>query len=118
MFRFVATANRFAVEAHGTTPLAEALWWTLQTLGRQKEKRKIMLILTDGSPNNLCSAHRALSSVLDLGLEPYGIGILDSNIESLLPDRSEVISTLDDLAPAMFRMLQQSLIGGLNGRRN
>ena len=110
--------DRFAVEAQGTTPLAEALWWTLQTLGRRKETRKIVLILTDGRPHSLEAAERAIGSILKCGFEPFGIGILDSNIEELLSDRSEVISTLDDLAPAMFRILQQNLIGGAHGRSN
>ncbi len=110
--------DKFAVKAHGTTPLAEALWWVLRTLIHRKESRKIVLILTDGSPNNMCATERAISSSLKCGIEPYGIGILDKFIENLLPERCVVISTLNDLAQAMFQVLQGCLIGGANGRRN
>ena len=111
-------SDRFAVVAQGTTPLAEALWWTLQALVRLKEHRKIVLILTDGYPNNLQATEQAIQTSLKCGIEVYGIGIQNSSIEKLLAGRCEVISTLDNLAPAMFKMLQQSLIGGSNGRRN
>ena len=111
-------SDRFAVVAQGTTPLAEALWWTLQTLVRLKENRKIVLILTDGCPNSIHAAEKAISACLKCGVEAYGIGMLSTSIEKLLAGRCEVISTLDNLTPAMFKMLQQSLIGGSNGRRN
>ena len=111
-------SDRFAVQAHGTTPLAESLWWVLHTLSRQKEARKIILILTDGSPNNLQAGKKALHTGFKCGIESYGIGILDSYIENLLPDSCVVISTLNDLTPAMFRMLQRCLVGGSNGRRD
>ena len=109
--------DKFGISATGETPLAEALWWVMQTMLRLKEARKILLILTDGKPQRMEAGRVALSSVLKLRLEVYGIGINNNCISSLLPNRSRVIKSMDDLAPAMFDILQKALTGGMDVRR-
>ncbi|MBE6442233.1 MAG: hypothetical protein E7022_07915 [Desulfovibrio desulfuricans] len=69
--------------AAGNTPLAEALWWVMQTMLKLKEARKILLILTDGKPQRMAAVRHGLGSVPKLGLEVYGIGINNSSILTL-----------------------------------
>ena len=111
-------SDRFGISATGETPLAEALWWVMQTMLRLKEARKILLILTDGMPQRMYAVRHALGSVPKLGIEAYGIGINNPDIANLLPYNSRVITSMDDLAPTMFDILQKSLTGGMNVGRN
>lgn len=104
-------SSRFRIAASGSTPLAEALWWVMPIMLKRKEARKIIIILTDGRPTNFSGAIDALRQAARLGLELYGIGLVDNSIAALLPDRSRVIDRMDDLAPALFDMLGRCLAG-------
>lgn len=102
----------FGVEGSGGTPLAPALWWVVQTLYAQKEERKIVLVITDGMPDEVEACRAVLSRMRALHMEMYGIGIRQTFIETLLPKTSRVITTLPELAPAMFGLLQGALLTG------
>jgi len=105
-------SENFGITASGGTPLAPALWWVLQTLHAQAEDRKITLILTDGVPDVVPPCNYALRQAERLGVEIYGIGIKSNAVSQLLPQHSRVITTLQELAPAMFEMLQTALFRG------
>ena len=75
-------------------------------------RRKILLILTDGVPDAFRPCELAIHSAIRLGVEVCGIGIRHAAIRRLLPDRSNAISTLTELAPAIFRLLQTHLLQG------
>lgn len=104
--------TRFAMSGAGNTPLDSALWWTVQELHPMPESRKMILIITDGQPDNPQLAQTAITEARKLGLEVYGIGIANASILSLLPDTSSVINSIAELAPSMFGMLQRALIAG------
>ncbi|WP_165075935.1 MULTISPECIES: VWA domain-containing protein [unclassified Desulfovibrio] len=105
--------TQFGVEGIGGTPLAPALWYVLQTLYAQKEERKIVILITDGRPDNVPACHTALSRMRALGMEVYGIGIRLPLILTLLPRTSKVIFELSELAPAVFGLLQGALLKGV-----
>ena len=107
-------SNQFGVEGIGGTPLAPALWWVMQNLYAQKEERKIVIIITDGRPDNVPACHVALSKMRALGMEVYGIGIRLPLILTLLPRTSKVIFDLSELAPAVFGLLQAALLKGVS----
>lgn len=102
--------DRFQVDSAFDTPLAEALWWTMQVLARRQERRKILLILTDGQPNTWKPTCEALRQIMASGTEVYGIGLNDCNIGVLLPEKSRIIRSLKELAPVMFDFLQHAII--------
>lgn len=102
--------DNFALLPRGSTPLDNAMWWGIQNLCRQKEERKIILILTDGAPNDEETAQKAISQAEYLGIEVYGIGIQSHCIENIMQKHCKVIMSLDELAPAMFSMLQNALL--------
>ena len=104
--------TRFAMSGAGNTPLDSALWWTMQQLHPMPESRKMILIITDGQPDDSQLAQTAIAEARKFGLEVYGIGIANASILSLLPNTSTVINNISELAPSMFGLLQRALIAG------
>ena len=107
-----AVPDMFDLRASGGTPLAGAVWWVLQTMLPLKERRKMILVITDGMPDNPLAANNAIGVAQKLGFEVYGLGIRDEHITHLLPHTSKVVNDLPDLVPAMFAMLQAALLKG------
>ncbi len=97
-------------KAVGCTPLAEALWWLLPQLQAQQERRKLLLIITDGKPDDMAQARQAIATAMAMGVEVIGLGILSPNVHELLPGRAQDITDLRDLAPAMIGMLEHNLV--------
>ena len=101
--------TRFPEIAYGMTPMAESLWWVMQQMCCLRENRKIILIITDGEPDSIPAAQEAFKQAQKKGFECYGLGIMCSNIATLLPYTSRVIETLPQLAPALFGLLEGAL---------
>ena len=91
------------------TPLTEALWWVVKQLLPQSEPRKIILVITDGSPDNFLTAYNTIQTVQSMGIEILGIGIDAPNLCHLI-DNQENITNMTELASAMFRILQRTLL--------
>lgn len=105
--------SAFALSASGGTPMDAALWWALQQMYPLPEPRKMILLITDGSPDNNDSTLEAIAAVKSFRFEVYGIGISDASIQYLLPGKdSKVINNITELAPSMFEILQNALIAG------
>ena len=103
--------DRMQMQAHGGTPLAEALWWVMRQMLILRETRKVVLILTDGVPDDVPQCLQALEALRKTGVEVYGIGMKFDCISSLLPDTSSrVISRFEELSPALFEVLQHALL--------
>lgn len=103
--------TNFQIPANGSTPMAPALWWVLQQMKARQEKRKILLILSDGDPDNLEETLNALSAHRTHGHEVYGIGIGTSSIRNLLEDKfCKAIFDLRELAQGIFTMLIPNLV--------
>lgn len=102
--------SSFSTNPSGSTPMGEATWWVLQQMSALTESRKIILILTDGCPDSRSNMNEAIAHARRLQIEIYGIGIDSTLITTLLPDHSCTIQNLSELAPAMFKMLQNGLI--------
>ena len=101
-------ANSFAAEAHGSTPLTEALWWVLGMLSTRPEHRKVVLVVTDGYPDDPETAKETITAAQRMGMEVLGIGIDAPAISSIIPC-AETITDIRELAPAMFRILQHAM---------
>lgn len=98
--------TRFHTRASGCTPMGESVWWVLQQMLPLTESRKIILILTDGDPDNLSNTIESINQGRNLGFELYGIGIKTGSIKSILPHSSCNIHNLSELAPAMFGIMK------------
>jgi cobalamin biosynthesis protein CobT len=97
----------------GGTPMGESLWWVMQDMLSLTEKRKLILIITDGDPDSADCATQAIKQGMLAGFEIYGLGITSPSIMSLLPGRSVVVNAVADLAPAMFALLQHGIFSDL-----
>jgi hypothetical protein len=102
--------GKFGFNPGGGTPMDSALWWVMAQTRALPQKRKIILIITDGQPDHEDSARQAIASAIKQGLELYGIGINNQHIQNLLPQSSQVINKIDDLPASMFGLLQKTLL--------
>ena len=103
--------TRFTMKTGGSTPMDAALWWVLQQLHSMTEPRKIVVLISDGEPDDLKLTQTAIRAVKDAGIEVYGIGIHTISIQTLLPGKgSRVINDIAELAPSMFAILHDALI--------
>jgi len=104
----LSVQEKFKPRANGNTPLTEALFTAARMLRNRREPRRIILVLTDGAPNNAQSAKAVLDALPGLGIEAYGIGILHQDVRSLFA-KSSVVQSVEDLPEAIFSMLQKQL---------
>lgn len=102
--------QRFWIKPVGDTPLGETLWWLYPKLQRVKEARKIVLVLTDGRASSEACAKAAIVEGERLGIELMGVSIQSPYLRGIFHERCENIDRLEDLAPALFRMLQGQLL--------
>ena len=100
----------FSLRPSGSTPMGEAIWWTMQQCYSLRENRKIILIITDGKPDSVENTEKAIEHGKRLGFEFYGIGINNSNIMSILPGTSKFITKLEELTPTMFGLLEAAIL--------
>ncbi len=102
--------TNFSLRPSGSTPMGEALWWTMAQCYSLRENRKIILIITDGKPDSVENTEKAIEHGKRLGFEFYGIGINNSNIMSILPGTSKFITKLEELTPTMFGLLEAAIL--------
>ena len=107
--------NKFSLTACGSTPMDSAIWWALQQTMFLSESRKIILIISDGEPYSFTATQKAINTAQSIGHEVYGIGIDCDGMQRLLPENSKIIRSIQELAPAMFGMLQKTLLGKVKG---
>ena len=87
-----------------------AIWWTLQRMLFLGQSRKIILIISDGEPDNFTATQKVIQMTQESGHEVYGIGIDDTGLQRLLPENIEIIRSIHELPVAMFGVLQKVLI--------
>lgn len=102
-------AGFFNIGSSGGTPMAEALMWAGMLLTHRPERRKIVIPMTDGSPDDIEKTRKAVERLRSCGIEVYGIGILDSSIMNWLKE-SSVIKQIEELPAALIGLLKEALI--------
>jgi cobalamin biosynthesis protein CobT len=101
--------NRFKLTVGGLTPLAEAICWTLREMSILKESRKIIVVITDGSPDSETNAIEAIKMARRAGFEIYGLGLGSDAITTILPGRSAVLYNMAELPMKLFRLLENAI---------
>ncbi|MGX2963322.1 VWA domain-containing protein [Shewanella sp. FeAMO] len=99
----------FDQKPRGCTPMAQAMWFAANSLLAQKQKRKLMIVLTDGDPDDWAATHDIVDRCRRSGFELLGIGIQTRSVEKFFP-QSIVINDLKDLKRELFEVTQQLLI--------
>lgn len=105
-------AGRFGGPAGGGTPLAAALWRAGAELARRPEPRRLLVVATDGDPDDVEAARQIIARCRAGGIEVLGLGIGQSlaSVRAVFgPDDAAAIATLAELAPALFGMLESRL---------
>jgi cobaltochelatase CobT len=100
------------VDAIGNTPLGEALWWVLQRLVQRREERKLVIVITDGVPDDPVAAKEAIAAARRVGIEVYGIGILSHHLKPLMPETSIPIEGISELPAALFGLVGKAVLPG------
>jgi cobaltochelatase CobT len=100
-------ANRFGVSANGGTPMSESMLAAAQLLLARSEERKVMIVLTDGQPDNRHTAHEIITrceGVIDM----VGIGI-QVEVGHLFPT-STTIHDITELRTRLFDVARRTLL--------
>ncbi|OOZ11936.1 VWA domain-containing protein [Solemya velum gill symbiont] len=99
----------FDQKPRGCTPMAQAMWFASNSLLAQKQKRKLMIVLTDGDPDDRAATHDIVDRCRRSGFELLGIGIQTRSVEKFFP-QSIVINDVKDLKRELFEVTQQLLV--------
>jgi cobalamin biosynthesis protein CobT len=93
---------------------ADTLLWAYHEILKRPEKRKIIIVLSDGSPaDGIGDPYYALETVTkeilkDGRVDLYGIGIMDRNVEHFYP-KHKVINNISELENALVDVLSKAL---------
>lgn len=102
-----AGLGRFAVCSSGGTPLAEAMLYAARELVASRRQRKVLIIITDGGPNN-AGAVRYMNSLMAGHVDTYAIGIGSSAVSQFF-EKWSVINDVKELQHALFTIAGQFL---------
>lgn len=107
--------------AAGNNSDRDAVLWAMEELKAQPQRRKVLLVLSDGQPFNHTinattgSLQHGLKMAIDEcvknGVECVGVGILTEHVKDLYP-KSVSINRVEDLSGAIFTQLSNLLTGG------
>ena len=95
------TLGSLADMANGGTPLADGVYIGGARLMKRREARRIMIIVTDGRPDNEFHAEKAIKYLQAKGVEVAGIGIGSDYIGEWC-NRSVWVDKPDDLASTVM----------------
>lgn len=95
----------------------DSILWAYSRLIKRKEKRKVLIVLSDGSPAAYNSGdvygftRRVIKQIEDGGkMEIYGIGIMDSNVKALYKHH-KVLSKASELENMLIGLVKSQIIG-------
>jgi hypothetical protein len=106
-------AGRFDLAAAGGTPLATALWRAGYELSQRPEPRRLLVVATDGEPDDVGAAQRIVGRCRAGGIEVIGLGIGQrlAAVRAVFGARdATAIAALAELAPALFALLERRLM--------
>lgn len=112
--RAQAVAGRFALSAHGGTPLAPALWRLAFEMTQRPAARRLVIVITDGEPDHCASVLDILTRCRASGIAVLGIGVgltLEAVQRVFGPAHAIAIQQVEALAPRLFGLLEQHLLG-------
>ena len=98
----------FSLAAEGSTPMTEAIWFGAAALLRCREPRKVLMVMTDGQPDDIVSTLDILQRCRDSGIETVGIG-LGIDVSHLFPV-ALAINDLQALRTQLFELSKAVLL--------
>jgi len=118
-WKSVKTRLNSEVSGKGVNCDCEAVLWAAKRLAVRNERRKILIVLSDGQPN-LDSGHDIntiierdlkiqVGRIEQAGINVMGLGIKSDAVKSYYPNNA-VINNLDDLPKAVFNALKRFMV--------
>lgn len=98
----------FSTITDGGTPLDSALWYAAASVLATREERKVIMVLTDGQPDDERSAKSIIHRCEATGIKLVGIGIAFDT--SHLFDNSICINNVSELRSELFRISRDLLL--------
>jgi len=106
-------AGGFGSLANGGTPMAPAIWPAAVEVLRAKGERKILLVITDGSPNSGSESYckEMYERCEASGIEVIGLGFGEANsyVLSKLFKKYVAVGTVSKLRAALFGVVRETL---------
>ena len=100
--------GRFNLAVTGCTPLDEGVLMAHSALMYNRRPRKMLMVCTDGDPDDFAKAQASLDYAKSCGIEVFGIGIQTDAVQHLF-DKWAVVNDVHDLPAAMLSMLSTGL---------
>jgi cobaltochelatase CobT len=94
---------------------ADSLLWCYEKIKTHHARRKIIIVLSDGSPaDGIGDPYTALKMVTQRILDEkrvdlYGIGIMDTNVRNFYP-KNRVINSIGELEPALVEVMGKAFM--------
>jgi cobaltochelatase CobT len=101
-------ASRFQIDCGGGTPMGMAMIWAASQLAPRRETRKMLIVITDGEPDNVEQVRKLVGMYEKAGVEVIGVGIGCDSVEDLYPV-SVVIDSVEELAGALFGVINERM---------
>ncbi|NWC83840.1 VWA domain-containing protein [Pseudomonas putida] len=110
--RVAIAENRFGMVAEGGTPLAEAIWPAAGDLLHAKGERKVMMVVTDGDPNNADEARHMVERCVASGIEVFAIAfgqINTSKLNAVYDKNWKFLASVNELRNALYEVVRNVL---------
>ncbi len=98
----------FSLQALDSTPMTEAIWFGAASLLRCREPRKVLMVMTDGQPNDPLTTLEILQRCRDSGIETVGVG-LGIDVSHLFP-KAIAINDFRGLRSQLFELSKTLLM--------
>jgi cobalamin biosynthesis protein CobT len=85
------------------------MWYGAAQLIAQREERKILMVVTDGRPENAETVRDVVERCQASGIEVIGIGIKTPAVRTLFPT-AVVIGAVSELRGALFDVVRNALL--------
>ena len=103
-------AGRFTnVMSCGGTPMADGIHHAMVGMSNRTETHRVILVLTDGYPNNAKVVTRQIRLAKEAGVSIIGVGLEYAGcagVTAVFPDNNILVNDINDLPKALMSCLE------------
>jgi len=99
----------FSLDAGGGTPMGQGVQLAQRLLASSDRKRKLLIVITDGGPNNRAEAQLAILAAERAGVEVFGLGICINAGEDIF-EKWQVIFSITELPEKLLTLLRARML--------
>lgn len=101
-------SGRFVIGDTGTTPMGSAMLAVAPGLAARREERKLLIVVTDGGPDDPERVRHLINLYEASGVEVVGVGIQTNAGSGLFPSWT-VVNALEELSTSLFDVIKGKL---------